>query len=244
MPKPVSKKKLGAKKKRFIRIRPGKILFDLLLCFLALTVVPVLIYSTANPSTTMLMWIRWVESDYNDKMPLAFMHWKRIDEISPYLIKAVVAAEDQKYFKHKGFDWQAIESAIKVNLTTDRKIGASTISMQTSRNVFLWQERTWLRKALETYFTFLIEAFWDKGRIMEVYLNVIEWGDGIYGCEAAAREYFNHSCATLSPVEAAGLAAILPNPRRWSLHRPGKYVNHRRAKILNTLDHIRLPRLD
>ncbi|UCD10821.1 MAG: monofunctional biosynthetic peptidoglycan transglycosylase [Nitrospinaceae bacterium] len=243
MPEPV-KKKRKSKKKRFIRLRPGKWLFDLLLCFLALTVVPVLIYSVANPSTTMLMWIRWVESDYGENMPLAFMHWNRLERISPHLIKAVVAAEDQKYFQHNGFDWQAIESAIRVNLTTERKIGASTISMQTARNVFLWQKRTWLRKSLETYFTFLIETFWDKGRIMEVYLNVIEWGDGVYGCEAAAQEYFNHSCATLSPVEAAGLAAILPNPRRWSLHRPGKYVAHRQAKILKTLERIRLPRLD
>jgi len=243
MAKAEKKKSRGAKKKRVLNIRPGKILFDLMLCFLALTVVPVLIYSTANPSTTMLMWIRWVESDYSDRMPLAFMHWNRLDEVSPHLIKAVIAAEDQKYFKHKGFDWQAIESAIRINLTTDRTVGASTISMQTARNVFLWQKRTWLRKSLETYFTFLIEAVWGKPRILEVYLNVIEWGDGIYGCEAASRAYFNHSCATLSPVEAAGLAAILPSPRRWSVVRPGKYVSERQSKILNTLDRIRLPRL-
>jgi len=238
------KKSRKSKKKRPIQIQLGKIAFDLVLCFLALTIVPVIIYNWANPSTTVLMWARWAESDQSEKLPRAFQYWNPIEKISPHLIKAVIASEDQKFFIHNGFDWQAIESAIKVNITTKRKIGASTISMQTAKNVFLWQERTWLRKSLETYFTFLIEVVWGKARIMEVYLNVIEWGDGIYGCEKASQVYFNHSCANLTPVEAAGLAAILPNPRKWSLINPQEHVGQRRARVLQMMNRVRLNRLD
>jgi len=165
-------------------------LFDLLLAFLALTVVPVLIYSATDPATTPLLWIRWAENDKSEHYTRVIKNWIPVERISPHLIKAVIAAEDQKFFQHHGFDWQAIESAIKVNLTSNRTIGASTISMQTSRNVFLWQGRTLVRKGLESYFTVLIENLWSKKRILEVYLNVIEWGQGIYGCEAASRYYF------------------------------------------------------
>ncbi len=221
----------------------GKILFDLFLAFLAFTVVPVLIYSATNPSTTPLLWIRWSENDKSDRYTRVLKGWVPIERISPHLIKAVITAEDQKFFQHNGFDWQAIESAIKVNLTTNRTIGASTISMQTSRNVFLWQGRNFLRKGLESYFTVLVENLWSKKRILEVYLNVIEWGNGIYGCEAASRHYFNHSATTLSPVEAAWLAAILPSPRRWSIHRPQKHVVNRQARILNTMPKVRVPHL-
>jgi len=239
---PVVKNPTRGRKKTF-RIRLGKILFDLLLAFLALTVVPVLIYSATDPATTPLLWIRWAENDKSEHYTRVIKNWIPVERISPHLIKAVIAAEDQKFFQHHGFDWQAIESAIKVNLTSNRTIGASTISMQTSRNVFLWQGRTLVRKGLESYFTVLIENLWSKKRILEVYLNVIEWGQGIYGCEAASRYYFNHSATTLSPVEAASLAAILPSPRRWSIHRPQKHVVNRQAKILNNMAHVRVPRL-
>ncbi len=154
--------------------------------------------------------------------------------------KAVLAAEDQKFFTHKGFDWLAIEYAIQANFTTDRKLGASTISMQTARNVFLWQDRTWVRKLLESYFTMLIELFWSKQRILEVYLNVIEWGHGIYGCEQAAQVYFKHSSNALSPVESAWLAAVLPRPLYWT-HRPTPaHVQARQIKILNILPSIQI----
>lgn len=239
---PVAKKS-PKRQRKTIRIRLGKILFDLFLAFLALTVVPVLIYGVTNPATTPLLWIRWAENDQSDRYTRVIKHWVPVERISPHLIKAVVSAEDQKFFQHNGFDWQAIESAIKVNLTSKRTIGASTISMQTSRNVFLWQGRNFLRKGLESYFTVLIENLWSKKRILEVYLNVIEWGKGIYGCEAASRYYFNHSAKTLSPVEAAWLAAILPSPRRWSIHRPQTHVANRHARILNSMTHVRIPRL-
>jgi len=230
-------------RKKTFRIRLGKILFDLFLAFLVLTVVPVLIYSATDPATTPLLWIRWAENDKSDRYTRVIKSWVPAERISPHLIKAVVAAEDQKFFQHHGFDWQAIESAIKVNLTSSRTIGASTISMQTSRNVFLWQGRNLARKGLEFYFTVLIENLWSKKRILEVYLNVIEWGEGIYGCEAASRYYFNHSATTLSPVEAAWLAAILPSPRRWSIRRPQNHVVTRQARILNSMAHVRVPRL-
>ena len=229
------------KKKKTIRIRLGKFLFDVVFLFLTFTVVPTLIYSAANPPTTPLMWIRWAENDRSENYPRKLPHWVPLERISPHLIKAAIAAEDQKFFAHKGFDWQAIESAIRVNLEGKRTIGASTISMQTSRNVFLWQGRNWLRKSLESYFTLLIENFWAKDRILEVYLNVIEWGRGIYGCEAAAQYYFKHACSRISPVEAAWLAAILPNPREWSIHRPQKHVERRQARILKVMTHDHLP---
>ncbi len=231
------------KKQRTIRVRLGRYLFDAVFLFLTLTVVPVLIYSAADPPTTPLMWIRWMENDRSENHPRKLRFWVPIERISPHLIKAAIAAEDQKFFVHKGFDWQAIESAIRVNLEGKRRLGASTISMQTSRNVFLWQGRNWLRKSLESYFTLLIENLWAKERILEVYLNVIEWGRGIYGCEAAARYYFNRSCTQLSPVEAAWLAAILPNPREWSIHRPQKHVERRQARILKVMTRAHLPGL-
>jgi len=233
----------AAKGNRQIRVHPGRLLFDLLLCFLAFTVVPVLLYNVFDPPTTALMWIRWTEQDRSSDFPRAFQHWTRLDEVSPHLIRAVIASEDQKFFHHRGFDWQAIEAAVKTNLTTDRRVGASTISMQTARNVFLWQKRNWLRKGLEAYFTVLIEALWSKQRILEVYLNVIEWGDGIFGCEAAARAYFNRSAQNLSPVEAAALAAVLPNPRAWSVVHPQDFVEDRQARILDVMSKVNLPRL-
>ena len=145
----MAKKRKRGKGKKPIRIRIGRIIFDLLLCFIALTLVPVLLYKFVNPPTTPLMWIRWVESGAQQNLPLSLNSWIPIEEVSPNIQKAVIAAEDQKFFIHKGFDWLAIEHAIQTNITTDRKLGASTISMQTARNVFLWQSRTWLRKLLE-----------------------------------------------------------------------------------------------
>jgi len=185
------------------------------------------------------MWIRWSSSDTESQRSLDT--WQSLENISPHLLKAVIAAEDQKFFTHHGFDWKAIEYAIQVNLTSDRKIGASTISMQTARNVFLWQKRTWLRKILEGYFTTLIEFFWDKRRILEVYLNVIEWGEGVFGCEKAAQKYFKRSSSLLSPVESAWMAAVLPNPRQWSRQPVPGHVRARQAKILDSMATLRVP---
>jgi monofunctional glycosyltransferase len=234
-----SKKKRRKRSKKKIQIRVGRLAFDIFLCFLAFTLIPVIIFRYADPPTTPLMWMRWYSSD--SKSPRIIDTWQSLENISPHLLKAVIAAEDQKFFTHNGFDWKAIEYAIQVNLTTDRKIGASTISMQTARNVFLWQKRTWLRKILEGYFTTLIEFFWDKKRILEVYLNVIEWGEGIFGCGKAAQKYFKRSPSLLSPVESAWMAAVLPNPRQWSRQPVPDHVRARQAKILDSMAILRIP---
>jgi monofunctional biosynthetic peptidoglycan transglycosylase len=237
------KKNTRRKKNKTYTIRLGKLAFDFFLGFLILTITPVLVYGFVNPSTTPLLWIRWVQSDYQEKLPRGFVHWVSLKDTSPHLVRAVIASEDQKFFQHQGFDWDAIESAFVTNITTSRKLGASTISMQTARNVFLWQSRTWVRKALESWFTILIECFWSKQRILEVYLNVIEWGDGIYGCEDAAQAYFNRSAKSLSSIEAAWLVSVLPSPRRWSIHKPHPGLQVRQARILDLMDQIRLPKI-
>lgn len=236
----MNKKRKQGKGKKLIQIRIWKITFDLFLFFIAFTMAPVVIYKFVNPPTTPLMWIRWVESDTPQNLPRYLNTWIPIEEISRNIIKAVLAAEDQKFFIHSGFDWLAIENAIQTNLTTDMKVGASTISMQTARNVFLWQTRTWFRKFLESYFTVLIEFFWSKQRILEVYLNVIEWGDGLYGCEQAAQKYFLRSSKILSPVESAWMAAVLPSPRHWTVSPTPKHVQARQMKIISTLPYMQL----
>ena len=239
---PRARKKSRKKKKQSsVKIRFSKALFDFLLIFLTLTVFPVLTYRVIDPPTTLLLWIRWAESGHEESRPIFLKYWKSLDQISPNLIRAVVAAEDQKFFYHNGFDWQAIETAIKANLSTDRKVGASTISMQTARNVFLWQNRNWLRKSLEAWFTILIEFLWTKERILEVYLNVIEWGDGLFGCESASRHYYKHTSKTLSPVEAALMASVLPSPRSWSVINPEPHVSERQSRILKAMHEIQIP---
>ena len=231
-------------KKKTIKIRIFKLTFDLILCFIALTVIPVLAYRIIDPPTTPLMWIRWAQSGYDNSFPRTIKQWRSLEEISPQFLKAVIASEDQKFFDHEGFDWYAVKYAFLNNLSSDNKIGASTITMQTAKNVFLWQERNWLRKGLEVYFTFLIEIFWSKQRILEVYFNLIEWGDGIFGCEAASLKYFKKSALWASPVESAWLAAILPNPRVWPEKKYQDLVKKKQARILNEMPTIHLPILD
>jgi monofunctional biosynthetic peptidoglycan transglycosylase len=146
--------------------------------------------------------------------------WRGLEEVSRTLVAAVIAAEDAHFCSHDGFDWEAIERAYQRNQEGQRLRGGSTISQQTAKNVFLWPERSWLRKGLEAWLTLLIEAFWPKWRILEVYLNVVEWADGVYGAEAAARHHFGKSAANLNRSEAARLALVLPAPRRWNPARP------------------------
>jgi monofunctional biosynthetic peptidoglycan transglycosylase len=172
--------------------------------------------------------------------------WKSVEKISPALSLAVIAAEDQKFTEHFGFDMQAIEKAEKYNEQKKgkRMRGASTITQQTAKNVFLWRGTGWtryLRKGFEVYFTFLLEVFWSKERIMEVYLNVAEWGDGIYGAEAAAKKYFGKSAKNLLDSESALLAAVLPNPRKWSPAKPTAYILSRQTWILTNMYRIQKP---
>jgi monofunctional biosynthetic peptidoglycan transglycosylase len=160
--------------------------------------------------------------------------WKNIEDISPHMISAAIASEDNNFFGHSGFDFVAIEDAINEYRQGKRRWqrGASTISQQTAKNVFLWQGRSWLRKGLEVYFTFLIENFWSKERIMEVYLNVIEMGYGIYGAEAAAQTYFHTSAKKLDKWQSALITACYPNPRERNPAKPSTYIAKRANQII------------
>ena len=165
--------------------------------------------------------------------------WKPLTQISENLQKSVIAAEDQAFDDHFGFDLKAIEKAIEFNKThTNRKKGASTISQQVAKNVFLWQRRDFLRKGLEAYCTFLIELLWSKDRILEVYLNVAEMGDGIYGAEAASQNYFKKPASQLSLNESALIAACLPNPLRFNPSDPSDYMLKRKDWIVNQVNNI------
>jgi len=167
-------------------------------------------------------------------------HWVPLNQISPNLPVAVMASEDAKFLSHHGFDFQAIEHAVKRNKQhpEKRKLGASTISQQTAKNVFLWPGRSWVRKGFEVYFTVLIELVWSKQRIMEVYLNSIEMGDGIYGAEAVAEEHFNKKALDLSKPQCALIAATLPNPRKFSSLHPSGYMLKRQSRILREMKHV------
>ncbi len=164
------------------------------------------------------------------------MLWRPLMEISPHLKQAVLAAEDQRFLDHWGFDFVELGKAIEDALHDKGVRGASTISMQAARTVFLWPDRTLVRKALEAYYTVLIELFWDKRRILEVYVNTVDWGPGIRGAEAACRSYFAVGCDAVSRSQAAALAAILPNPHRWSPVEPGRQVLRRKQRILRAMD--------
>jgi monofunctional biosynthetic peptidoglycan transglycosylase len=160
--------------------------------------------------------------------------WTPIESISPHLAAAVVAAEDTRFCSHHGFDLEALTAAwrgYRSSVRGRRLRGGSTISQQTVKNVFLWPDRSWARKALEAWLTIYAETIWSKRRMLEIYLNVAEWGDGVYGAEAAARKHFGKAARELIAPEAARLAAVLPNPRRWSPSAPGPYVAGRAATI-------------
>jgi monofunctional biosynthetic peptidoglycan transglycosylase len=184
---------------------------------------------------TPLVFIRTGEYALEGKWVAPQKDWISLSEISPHLRKAVIASEDPKFLTHSGFDFEAIAKAIDANKRRKVKMGASTISQQTAKNVFLYPSRTYIRKGLEAYFTFLIENIWDKRRILEVYLNVIELGPGIYGAEAAAQYYYKKPASDLALGEAQLFAAILPNPRKWNPKRPTNFVLRRRNFIKRNL---------
>jgi len=222
----------AARRSSFLR-RLGRFVAFCVAGFLILSVLLVALYRYLPPPATPLMLLRWAEG-----YGLA-RSWRPLDHISPALVRAVMAGEDQKFCRHHGFDWEAIGDAWEQCQSGDgRLLGASTISMQTAKNVFLWPSRDWLRKALEAYFTSLIELAWSKRRIIEIYLNVVEWAPGIYGAEAAAEHYFRKTASRLSVAEAARLAAVLPDPLDRSASRPGGEVRDRAAFILRQLPNL------
>jgi len=184
------------------------------------------IYRFVPPPITVLMVQRMFEGRGLDR------RWRSLDDIAPALPRAVIAAEDSQFCAHKGFDFKAMERALKNNEKRPSRIrGGSTISQQTAKNVFLWPQRSYVRKGFEAYFTVLVETLWGKRRIMEVYLNTVEWGPGLYGVEAAARKNFGVSADDLTSAQAARLAAILPSPLKWRAARPGPYVQRRSRRI-------------
>lgn len=204
----------------------------LLLWWFGITIGLTLLYRFVPVPLTPLMVIRLFEEPKAGQKHRLYHDWVAYDQISPHLVKAVVASEDQRFMEHWGFDLKAIEKAYKRNQKgKKRKLGGSTISMQTAKNVYLWPGRTWIRKGFEAYFTGLIELLWSKERIMEVYLNSIEMGAGIYGAEAAAQAWFNKPATKLTAREAVRIAACLPDPRRRNPARPSAYVAGRAAKI-------------
>jgi len=201
-------------------------------CVLA-SVAVTIIFRVVDPPITPLMLIRPLEGIGGGKLVGIDRHWVPLGSISPALLRSVIAAEDGRFFSHGGVDWKAVEAARvrNENSKSGKVFGASTITMQCARNVFLWQGRNYVRKGLEVYFTYLTEFLWGKRRILEVYLNSIEWGEGIYGAEAAAQKYFGIPASRLTPRQAALMAAVLPNPRVWSPAKPTSYISSRASRI-------------
>lgn len=212
-----------------------------LIIFFGTSILFAMLYRFINPPATPLMLIRVIESIANEKKPSINKDWVSLDEISPNLVLAVIASEDNNFETHYGLDFKAIEKAKKLNERGKKMRGASTITQQTAKNAFLWPARTYVRKGLELYFTGLIELFWGKQRIMEVYLNVIEMGDGIYGAEAASRKYFNKPAKNLTRAEAAAIAAVLPNPRKWHPDKPTAYVARKKSWIMWNMNNVVKP---
>lgn len=212
-----------------------KFLFKLGVLFLTIPIIAVVIYKWIPVPATPLMVIRYVEQKEADQETVWKHNWMPLDDISKELQLAVICSEDQNFLKHNGFDMKAIEKAFDNNQKGKRIKGASTISQQTAKNVFLWPQRSWLRKGMETYVTFWIELLWSKQRIMEVYLNSIEMGNGIYGAEAAAQYWFKKPAAKLSKSEAAAIAAILPRPLKYQANPPTNYIASRKLWIMKQM---------
>lgn len=213
----------------------GRIALGALLALIFVPVVVILFFGVADPRVTPLMLTRAIEGYGIEKT------WVPLSRVSRNLQRAVIVSEDAKFCMHRGFDWVAVDKAIGRYQMKKKTIhGASTISMQTSKNLFLWQGRNFIRKGLEAYLTVLLEMLMPKDRIFEIYLNVIEWGPGIYGVEAASQKNFGVSAAKLSPSQAAHLAAILPNPRYWRAARPGPGMQARAGSILARMNSVAL----
>ena len=213
----------------------------IVVAFFASTILSVVVLRWVPVWFTPLMFIRLGQQMSQGRELTLHHHWVPYDEISPSLSLAVMGSEDARFLEHHGFDYKAIEHAAIRNLKhpEKRKLGASTISQQTAKNVFLWPGRSWVRKGFEVYFTALIELFWSKQRIMEVYLNSIEMGDGIYGADAVAEWHFHKTASGLTKAECALIAATLPNPLRYNSAKPSAYVLKRQKRILHEMRYVK-----
>lgn len=216
--------------RNFIRI--------VIVTFFVSTILAVVAYKFLPVYVTPLMIIRCVEQIADGHSPRVEHKWVSLEEMSASMPVAVMGSEDARFLLHHGFDFKQIEHAARQNAAGGKKVGASTITQQTAKNVFLWPGRTWVRKGFEAYFTMLVELLWSKQRIMEVYLNSIETGDGIYGVEAVARLHFGKSAKELTRAECALIAATLPNPRKYSSLKPSKYIIGRQHKIETNMKYI------
>jgi monofunctional biosynthetic peptidoglycan transglycosylase len=204
--------------------------WKLIIWFNIISLFFVVLYKFVPVPYTPLMVIRYFENKSAGKNIETKHHWVPIEDISKNLQKAVIASEDGRFFEHNGLDFSAMRKAAVGNFKGKKLKGGSTITQQTAKNVFLWQGRSYFRKALEAYYTVLIELVWGKQRILEVYLNSIEMGDGIYGAEAATQHWYKRDCKSLTRIQAAGIAAILPNPRRFSPN-GSAYISRKQSKI-------------
>ena len=213
----------------------------IVVAFFASTILSVVALRWVPVWFTPLMFIRLAQQSAADEPLTLHHHWVPLDEISPSLPVAVIASEDARFMEHNGFDYKAIEQAAIRNMKHPEKVkhGASTISQQTAKNVFLWPGRSWIRKGLEVYFTVLIEFMWSKERIMEVYLNSIEMGNGIYGASAVAEYHFNTTADQLSRQQCALIAVSLPNPRRMNSANPSSYMRRRQQRILREMRFVK-----
>lgn len=220
--------------------RIQKVLQWIVLLFFGSTILAVLVYRFVPVPVTPLMLIRCTQQMARGEKVRLKHHWVPLDSISKYLPVAVMASEDQRFMTHHGFDFVEIQNAIEEREKGQRQRGGSTISQQTAKNVFLWPRSSWVRKGFEVYFTVLIELFWNKERIMEVYLNSIEMGDGIYGAEAVAQQNFGRPASRLTRANCALIAATLPNPLRFSSKDPSRYMLKRQTAIMRQMKYIDL----
>lgn len=215
------------------------------LAFLLGSVLVVGAFRFIPPAITPLMVKRLVEAPFTGHRMTVVHRWRSYDDISPAIFRAVIAGEDGKFLRHGGIDWAAVKRAERANPGRVKRgkppLGASTITMQTAKNVFLLPVRSMIRKAFEVYFTYLIEALWGKKRILEVYVNMIEWGDGLYGVQAASRAYFGVDASALDAAMAARLGAVVPNPRRFHADAPSSYTLKRQAFIRGRMGGVALP---
>ncbi|MDD6209205.1 MAG: monofunctional biosynthetic peptidoglycan transglycosylase [Bacteroidales bacterium] len=228
----------GTKRKRSWKVKILCWIRNGIIALFLFTILQVFIFKWIPVYFTPLMIIRCVEQKMEGRSLKCEHQWVTIDEIAQPLCQAVVASEDNLFMDHRGFDFEQISKATEAAQKGKPLRGASTISQQTAKNVFLWPGRSFFRKGLEAYYTLLIELFWSKERIMEVYLNSIEMGDGIYGAQAVARSHFKKNASELTSSDAALIAATLPNPRRFNSARPSPYILKRRDQILSLMDKI------
>ena len=220
----------------------GKIIFKGILILSFFSISQVMIFKYVDPPGTVnMIWERLLAKINNQSYTPPSYSWQNFEKISPHLKRAVLASEDQRFLTHSGFDFEEIKIVMNDMMKTHQFRGASTISMQAARSLFLPSSRSLLRKAAEAWYTILMELFWNKQRIFEIYLNTVDWGTGMVGAQAGAKGYFSCNADQLTKNQAALMTAILPSPHRWSAKTPSAYIRKRQQRILKQMPHMPLP---